>query len=240
MTKRIIELIVIFVIGMVGGIFSTQVLWPSLVERPLSLRYNLEASIVDLKKNQKEVKEVFIQENTALQDAIDKVSKVVVGIKSETRKGEIKYGTGLIITSDGLIITSSRLTPLNSKIIVYQDNAKIPAKIIQKKGNFSVLKVEKDALPTLPFVTQEKTRLGERVFLLEMCFDKERITRRVDEGIVSYLHDSKIRTSIDKKITTECGFLFDIEGKIFGMLIMDSKKRPVIISSSEIKDFLGF
>ena len=240
MTKRLIELVIVLAIGMVGGIFSNQILWPYLVERPLSLKYSLEASLVDLKKNPKEVKEIFIQENTALQDAIDKVGRVVVGIRSKTQKGKVKYGTGLVITSDGLIITSSSLVPLGSRIMIYQEKTRIPAKIIQIKDEFSLLKVEKEDLPTLPFVDQEKIRLGERISFLEMFFDKKEMVKKVDEGIVTYIRDDKVYTNIDKEVTTEGGFLFDIEGNIFGMLTVDSKGKPVVLSSSEIKDFLGF
>ena len=84
MLKNILKLVAIFIIGIVGGIFADQILWPYFVEKPLFLKYHLK----EVPLNVTEVKQVFIQENTALENAVEKVSKSVVGIglESKTKK----------------------------------------------------------------------------------------------------------------------------------------------------------
>ena len=72
MLKNIFKIIAIFILGTVGGIFADQILWPYFVERPLFYQYKLEKSPVYVTER----KEVFIQENTALEEAIEKVGKL--------------------------------------------------------------------------------------------------------------------------------------------------------------------
>jgi hypothetical protein len=61
MFKNIFKIIIVFLIGAVGGIFSEQILWPYFIERPLFLEYSLEQNPVYIT----ETKEITIQENTA-------------------------------------------------------------------------------------------------------------------------------------------------------------------------------
>ena len=86
MLKHIFKIIVIFIIGMVGGIFANQIFWPYFIEKPLFYQYRLEQSPIYLTER----KEITIQENLALKNAIEKVEKVVIGVKSETPKELIK------------------------------------------------------------------------------------------------------------------------------------------------------
>jgi len=84
MLKNIFKILAIFIIGMVGGIFADQIFWPYFVERPLFYQYRLEQSPVYVTER----KEVYIQENVVLKNAIEKVEKVVVGVRTETKAGK--------------------------------------------------------------------------------------------------------------------------------------------------------
>ena len=105
MSKNILKIVGFFVIGMVGGIFADQIFWPYFIERPLFHEYRLEQSPVYVTER----KEVTIQENTALREAIEKVEKTVVGVKTQTKAGKLLEGSGLIVTSDGLVVTLAEL-----------------------------------------------------------------------------------------------------------------------------------
>ena len=81
MLKNILTIIALFIIGMGGGIFADQIFWPYIVERPLFFAYRLDQAPVYVTER----KEITIQENTALQDAVEKVEKAVVGIQTKTQ-----------------------------------------------------------------------------------------------------------------------------------------------------------
>jgi len=110
MSKNILKIVAFFIIGTVGGIFADQILWPYFIEKPLFYQYRLEQSPVYVTER----KEVTIQENTALKEAIEKVEKTVVGVRTQTKEEKILEGSGLIVTSDGLIVTLAELVPPGS------------------------------------------------------------------------------------------------------------------------------
>ena len=105
MIKNIAKIIAIFMIGIVGGIFAEQIIWPYLVEKPLFEKYELENRPVLLTET------IIIQENTAIVEAIEKVERSVIGIKTQLKTGKTIEGSGLAITSDGLIVTLAEIVP---------------------------------------------------------------------------------------------------------------------------------
>ena len=110
MRKILLEILVIFIIGICGGIFADQILWPYFVEKPLFHQYRLEQSPVYITER----KEFIIQENVALQNAIEKVANTVIGVRTKTATGKVLEGSGLILTSDGLLVTLADLVPQGS------------------------------------------------------------------------------------------------------------------------------
>ena len=85
MIKSVLKIILFFIIAVVGGIFADQILWPYFIERPLFYEYRLEKSPIFLT----EKKEIYIEENTQLQNSFEKVEESLVGIKSISPKGLI-------------------------------------------------------------------------------------------------------------------------------------------------------
>jgi len=94
MAKTIFKFIAIFIIGMVGGIFADQIFWPYFVERPLFYQYHLEKAPIYVTER----KEVFIQENTALREVIEKVKDSTIYFQTQTASGKVLEGNGLILT----------------------------------------------------------------------------------------------------------------------------------------------
>lgn len=235
MFKNIFRLVAVFVVGMVGGIFANQVFWPYFVERPLFLKYHLQDSPVYVT----EVKEIFIQENTALKGAIEKVNKTVVGIRSKT-KTRVLEGSGLIVTSDGLIVTLDALLPQGSTTTLFFEDEEISPKVLRIKDGLALLKIDKENLPTLAFADYEKVGLGERVFLAGIIFEKEKPEKVINVGVIKYLDTQGIYTNIFEKKTLRGSALFDIQGSILGLNTIDSEGKVITIPVSEIKKFLGF
>ena len=239
MKFTLLKIIAIFIIGMVGGIFAEQIFWPYFVERPLFYKYKLEKPPVYVT----EKKEVTIEENTALKNAIEKVEKTVVGIKAKTRYGKILEGTGTIISSDGLIITLAELLPSGSTVSVFLEGKLIPSQILKRdlNNNLALLKIKKTNLQTAGFADLEKIKLGERVFLLGIVFEKDKIPRKiVNEGIIKYIGTNFMQTNILEKDNILGSPLFDIKNNILGLNIIDKEERVNVIPISKIREFTGF
>ncbi len=233
MLKNILKILVIFVFGMAGGIFASQILWP----------YNNQSANVSLPLTEK--KEIIIQENTALEEAVKKVEKAVVGIKTKTTGGKIITGSGIIVTTDGLIITLSELLPKAGDFAFFIDGKIVAEYQILKRDqkiNLVLLKVkaEKDDLQTSGFADFEEIKLGERVFLVGMIFSESEPIKMVNEGIVKYLTEDYIRTNIFENNTLIGSPLFNIKGELLGLNIIDSQARITAIPVTKIRQFIGF
>jgi len=236
MTKNALKILIIFIIGTVGGIFADQILWPYFIERPIFSEYRLDKLPVYIN----ETKQVFIQENAALEGAIDKLEKVVIGVRTETKNKKILEGSGLIITSDGLIITLSDLLPEGSKTNIFFDGKVFSPNVLLKKDKFALLKVDENSLPTAGFADFEKIKLGQRIFLIGVFFEGAKPQKIVNEGIIRYLNEEEINTSILDEEKLQGSPLFDIEGNVLGLNIFDEEGRATSIPISKIKEFLGF
>ena len=237
MTKNILKIIAIFIIGMIGGIFADQIFWPYFVERPLFYEYGLEKAPVYVT----EIKEITVQENTALTEAIEKVEKAVVGVKSETLSGKTLEGSGLIVTSDGLMVTLAELVPQGSDFSFFVDGQRLSYQILKRdsKTNLALIKLEEENLPTVSFANLDKLKLGERIFLVGLIFEKESPSNIVNEGIVKSFDEDYIKTNIFENYLLAGSSLFNIKGEALGLNTIDSEGKVISIPITKIKQFIG-
>lgn len=236
MWKNIFKIIVIFIIGMVGGIFADQIFWPYFVERPLFYQYRLEKNPIYVT----EKKEIFIQENFALTQAIEKVEKSIVGIKSKSQTGKVLEGFGLILTSDGLILTLTDLVPSNWETNLFFDGREVIPKVLQRKNDLTLLKIEEKNLPTVSFADFEKIKSGERIFLIGKIFENETQKKMVNEGIIKTFDENLIETNILEDKNLQGSSLFNIEGQLMGLNQIDKTGGVSAISIKIIRESFGF
>lgn len=240
MIKNISKILGIFILGVSGGIFADQIFWPYFVERPLFYQYGLEQSPVYVTER----KEITIQENTALKNAIEKVEKVAIGVKTQAQEGEILEGSGFILTSDGLIVTLAELVPKGSDFSFFVEEKKVSYQILKRdlEINLALVKIEESNLPTAGFANLEKLKLGERVFLVGMTPSSIEggVKKVVNEGIVKSFDENSIETNIFEKNNLSGSPLFDIEGNILGLNIIDKEGKVSAVPISKIKIFAGF
>jgi S1-C subfamily serine protease len=238
MLKNIFKIIAIFIIGMVGGIFADQIFWPYFVERPLFYKYRLEQAPTYVT----EKKEFIIQENTALKNAVEKVEKVVVGVRTKLKTGKILEGSGLIVSSDGLVVTLAELVPAGGETIFFWEGESPSFKILKRdlKENLALIKIEKRNLATAGFADLSKLKIGERVFLAGVIFEKGAPKKMANEGIVKSFDENSIRTNIFEKYTLSGSPLFDIEGNVLGLNTIDKEGKVSATPVSKIKSFAGF
>ena len=236
--KTLLKILGVFILGIFGGIFADQILWPYFIERPLFYQYRLEKNPIYLTER----KEITIQENVALKNAIEKVEKTVIGVKTKTKAGKTLEGSGLIVTSDGLLVTLADLVPQGSNFSFFVDGEIASFQILKRdlKENLVLIKIEKTNLPTVSFFDFEKLKLGERVFLVGVVFEKTGPQKIVNEGIVKSFDEDKIETNISEKENLSGSPLFDIEGNFLGLNEINSDGKVISIPVTKIKSFAGF
>jgi len=238
MFKNVFKIVIVFVFGIAGGIFANQILWPYFVEKPLFYKYqlaNIPASI-------NETKEITIQENTALQDAVGRIEKSIVGIRTETKTGEVITGSGLVVTSDGLIVTLAELVPRGGDFIFFVDGKTPNWQILKRdvENNLALVKIEEQDLVTVGFADFDKIKLGQRVFLSGMIFIKTDRLKMVNEGIIKFFTRDYIRTNIFEKSTLKGSALFNINGELLGLNTIDSEGKVTAIPITIVREFIGF
>ena len=237
MAKNVLKIIGFFVVGMVGGIFADQIFWPYFIEKPLFHQYRLEQSPVYVT----EKKEVIIQENTALQEAIEKVDKTVVGVKAQTKTGEVLEGSGLIVTSDGLLVTLAELVPQGSEFAFFVDGEAVSYQILKRDAteNLALVKLGEAKLPTVVFADFNKLKLGERVFLVGIVFDEKVSSQVINEGVVKKIDKNLIKTNIAETDNIKGSPLFNIAGEVIGLNTINSEGKIIAIPIPKIKEFIG-
>jgi len=235
MAKNLLKILAIFFVGMAGGIFGQEIFWPYFVKRPLFYKYQLDKTPIYVT----EKKEVKIQENTALKDAISKVEKTVVFIRTKTKTEKILEGSGFILTSDGLIITLAEIVPEGSKISLFVEGEIFSPQILKRdlKENLALLKIEKKNLSTTGLFNFEKLKLGERVFLIGNYFENGNVKKFVDEGIVKSFDQNKIETNIRSSKEILGTPLFDIEGNLLGINFLTKEGKVISIPVTKIRSF---
>jgi len=234
MLKNIFKIVAIFIFGMVGGIFADQIFWPYFVERPLFYQYRLEQSPIYVTERNA----ITIQENVALQNSVEKVEKAVVAVQ----KDKTLQGSGLILTSDGLMITLAELVPRGGTFSFFIDGQTPNFQILKKdlKNNLALIKLEAENLPTIGLGDFEKIRFGQRVFLVGMTKEGGNLQKIVNEGIIKTFNEDFIQTNIIDKPILKGSPLFDIEGKLVGLNLIDSSGKVSAISIKKIREFAGF
>jgi serine protease Do len=237
MLKNISRIIGFLALGMMGGIFADQVLCPYFIEGPFFQKYGISQPVYVTER-----KEIYIQENTALENAVEKVENTVIGIRSKNSDGKTLEGSGLIITSDGLVIASAELVTQGSTTHFYIDGKAVSHQILKKdaKLNLALVKLEKNNLPVAGFADVEKLKLGQRVFSLGIVFASSSPQVIVDEGIIKNFNSDYIETNIAESEDTKSSFLFDIEGNIVGLNKTDKDGNLITVPISTIRRFAGF
>ncbi|MBI2625224.1 MAG: trypsin-like peptidase domain-containing protein [Candidatus Nealsonbacteria bacterium] len=226
MTGKFISVVYVFVIGAIGGIFADQILWPYFIERPLFYQYKLEQSPVYVTER----KQVTIKENQALEEAVEKVKKVVVGVYPQ--------GSGIIVTSDGLLVTLNDLLPQGSKFYFLVGASRPAYQVLKRdvKNNLALVKVEEDRLSTAGFASFDSLKAGERVFLVGSLFEEQ----SVNEGIIASIDKDFVKTNIFDEAKLAGSPLFDIEGNLVGLSEIDESGRVKAVPVNKIKEFIGF
>ena len=237
MSKNILKIVAVFIIGTVGGIFADQIFWPYFIEKPFFYEYRLEKNPVYLTES----KEIIIQENTALVEAVEKAEKTVVAVRTKTKAGQVLQGSGLVVTSDGLMVTLAELVPQGSDFSFFIGNSPVLFQVLKRDlaENLALVKISDAVLTTTSFARLDKLKKGERVFLIGAVFEEGISVKSVNEGIVKSFDENLIRTSMLEDGSMAGSPLFNIEGDVLGINTIDSQGNVSAIPIAKIKKFIG-
>ena len=241
MTKNILKILLIFTLGALGGIWAQISLLPFLTDCSYFQNFQFVKNIREKVVLISPRTEVTVQENIALRMAVEKVEKVVVGVKTKTLDGEILKGSGLVVTSDGLIVTLADLVPRGSSFYFYVDDQWPAFQILKRdlENNLALVKIEDGGLGTCSFADLGRIKLGERVFLVGMDFSTSTPQKIVNEGIISFFDKDSIQTNILEKQETSGSPLFDIGGNVLGLNIVAQNGKISTIPIAKIRIFIG-
>lgn len=231
----ILKIIGILILGALGALIFNIFLLPYLLTNPYFADYQF---VKDFKQgkivvNQKE--SVYIQENTAIQDAIERVKNSVITIQGNS------LASGLIATSDGSIVTLASVIPVSGKLSVFLMGESVIFKVIKVdyKNNLALLKIDKDNLQTVAFANSANVRLGQRVFLVAPTSVKQD-NWFVNEGMIRQIDAEVIKTNITEKPIVLGSPLFNSAGELLGLNFIDQEGKVSTIPTSKIQNLLGF
>ena len=242
MTKRKIILIIagIILLGALGALLFDVFVLPYLLTNSYFERFQFVKDFKSGKIIVNPKEQVYIQENMALENAIERVAKSVVAIQGTTLTGKNYLGSGLIATSDGSIISLASLIPKGSKFNIFINGEKQNFKVEKQdlKNNLILIKIEKNNLPTVSFADFNKIKLGQRVFLTAVASTKIS-DWLVNEGIIRSFDENTIETNISEKSIINGSPLFNISSELVGLNYIDSDAKVSAVPISVIKTFLG-
>ncbi len=241
MIKRIAKALFIVLLGIIGGIFGAQIIWPLFVERPLFPQFNLEQAPTYVNQ----INQITVQENTALLQSVDKVKRSIISIRATTPAGAIIKSSAFVLTSDGLAIALNDSLPQGSDFSFIFDGEKLNYQILKRnpKNNLVLIKLDKNGLSTESFLDAGQIKTGQRIFAVglrisiqENAFSSSLL---VNEGIVRNIGYSSIETSMIDNSELRGAPVFDIEGNVVGLADVDYDGRVIVLPSTVIRQFAG-
>jgi len=238
MPRRILILLLLFLLGALGGLWSQAFLLPSLAANPAFQNWQFLKDWNARTQVIAPVEQIFVRENKAIERTVQEIKGTVVAVKSAGAKA----GSGFVYTSDGLIVTLSSLVPAGWKVIVYPEGKDpLRAQVLKRDlvNNIALLKIEETGLQTSGFVGNGGVKLAERVILLAKIIEAKESVIFVNLGVIKKVQEDSLTTSIVERANIDGAPLFDVEGRVAGLADADFQGNVSAIPSSVLRTFLG-
>lgn len=176
-----------------------------------------------------ERQEVVIKENTAIVKSIEKVEGAVVSIDG--------LGSGIVVFSDGSIVVPESIVSAKSNLFV---NGELREYEIEKRNeDFVLIKIEGNGFPTLEFGNIDDVKLGQSVFLVGSVLDGDNIINSVNYGIIKRIEGDFLITNIVEDSRLIGSSLFDVDGKVLGINVLDKSGFIKTIPAYKIQEFIN-
>ncbi len=230
--KTVRFFLIIFLVAALGAFLSLHLFSFRYIEKYLLANGGSDLIPIEII----EEREVIIRENEAIVENINRIERAIIGIKT----GSVE-GSGLIVSSDGLVVTFSSIIPYGGDFNFFINGEKASYEVLKRdvQSGMALVKLEKSGLPTLEFGNVEQLKIGERVFVIGTVFnEKGEVQKSVNEGIIKRL-DKYIKTSIIEENRLWGSTLFDVEGKVLGLNMINQRGEIYTIPIDRIQEFVG-
>jgi len=105
-----------------------------------------------------------------------------------------------------------------------------------KAANVVLVKLEGANWPTASFAALENIKLGQQIFIAGKLSPETNFT---NEGIIRTINNESLGTTIKEISSANGSPLFDIEGNIIGIIVLDANGFANAIPISKIKNIAG-
>jgi hypothetical protein len=217
--KDIYNLILVFVVGIVGGLLAAHsyMVFNSKTFSPVSIN-KIEQT-------------TYITENESLEKGIEDARGSMVAIKGS--KGVF---SGIIITNDGLVATAASNLGTGDKVFLAASGESVDYNVLKKDlaKDIAIIKIKKNQLSPVEFFDFDKLKAGKRIYTVSFFEDGEKFYDYANEGMI---RSSKfpIETDIVSGVEIPGSPVFDIENRLVGIAKRDGKGAIVITSSEDIR-----
>jgi len=243
MKKKILNIILILLIGGLGGVLADKFFLPYLSTVGFFSKIGFIRQAGDGTTIINPTEEIIITENTALEQAIDKISPCLTVVRAYQGKQLISQGTGFIVTSDGLVITAGNLILARaSQYQIYRNGRSLNAQLFKQdlEENLALFRIDESNLPVVSLVDLEDVRLGQRVILIGAELLETGLNKFVNLGIIRSINKDVLKINLTEENPLANGSpLVNIKGEVIGLNLIDQKGLIKTIPAGKIKEFIG-
>lgn len=247
LSRLIVFVVSVFLIGGLGGIWLDRILLPTLLTQyPALNQYEYLKRINERTTIIRETQDIKISQEEGVTQAIERVRPSVTEILAKGADGQFtKIGTGIILTSDGYLITPLKNIYtgdiINPEIQVkLKDGSTSAAEVISQNADYSlaILKIDKSNLSVIPYADSDSMKLGDKLILVNDAIVTDIISKTINDYIMPGSTDSSFQKRIlivqNLALTSSGAAVINVEGKLVGV----GQEANLIIPISEIKSYI--
>lgn len=240
---KLLKFIIILIIGGFGGILADGFVMPYLANVSLISGTKFAQRIKNGTTIINKTEEIVVTENTAAEEAINKINSCLAVVQLLRGGKIIKQGSGVVVTNDGLILTVNDLVPsgLYDYQVVLSNGAVFNGKITHRDNinNLALIKIEANNLSVISLSGLENIHLGQIIILIGAQINKNSFYRFVNTGTVRGVSDETLAINLNESnLSANGGPLINIRGEMIGLNIIDANGLIKTIPAKIIADFL--
>jgi len=226
-----------FFLGIIGGIFGSQVLWPYLLQKIFKINYFYQEPLIIFKTKKIEEKKIKNILEEQKKEILRDIQSSFVKINIQKTPQKSLWLPGLIVSSDGFILMPTNFIKIEGKIFVYFNERIYEPQVIKidYEKKIALLKIEEKNLKTPSFYF-DHLFLGDDLFIFSLDDKNEFLFL---QSFISFIDETKIVIKTPFKNSSSF-FAFNTDGNFLGVGFVDNEGNISFLSSKIIKEFLNF
>ncbi len=231
--------LLVFLVGGSSGVFFSRAFLPWLTSfspfNKVAWLCNVNEATTIINKTEK----VYISQETAYQEAIDKIGNAVVAMRVERTGRAPIENSGFILTSDGLIITADFTLAKDARVLVLRDNKEYLAELVRqdKDNDMALLKIKENNLPVVEFGDSAGLRLGAKVLLVGAAKIDESFARFANFGFIKTLAP-ELSFTFTESALADGAALGNLEGKVLGLVLTGKQGSVQLVKEDKIRELM--